>query len=40
LIKHHKVAAAPSQPWAEAQLKRMTAQGSQVRHLELAAALC
>ena len=37
LIMHHKVAAAPSQPWRDGRLKRLTAGRPLARHLELAA---
>jgi hypothetical protein len=40
LIKHHKVAAARSQPWRGGQLKRLTRLGSQIGYLVLVRGLC
>jgi hypothetical protein len=40
LITHHKVAAAPSQPWRRGPIKAVNAAAIATAYLELAAGLC
>jgi hypothetical protein len=40
LIKHHKVAAARSQPWRRGPIEAVNGSGGKNRDLELGAALC
>jgi hypothetical protein len=40
LIKHHKVAAAPSQPWRHGPIEAVNSPAVVMRYLELARGLC